>query len=177
MIYEYVATDDIAVLLPQRSDRYNLASPMCRVSRQIRNEYFYILHTTAQRLRAVVEDFKFEHIIRFLDNLYGDSSEEVIDTQGRRLRSFQISCRVFEIHSEDLRQLPLWLDRVCFDPKEGLNVDAWYTMGDEVTVRPVETTTRGSEYCRPRYTLRKWAARRLRGVFVNLVTDGRKGKQ
>ena len=93
-IYEYVAIESVTVLHPCARGKLSNSSPLCRLSRQVHDEFMDMLHTAAPEIKALVKDFNFSHVIRFLHRLSDRELDTLPTLDKPSLRRFVIELEV-----------------------------------------------------------------------------------
>ncbi|KAK4547251.1 hypothetical protein LTR36_000906 [Oleoguttula mirabilis] len=131
-VYEYVAIDAGASLHPRTRGKLASKTSLCRVSRQVREEYQAVLYISAPIIEAYVTNFKFAHIVTFLNKLSARELNALptlnIPTH-RRLRVHLEVRRGCPKNPEDLHK---WVVRCQHPTKKGTQIKAHYKISRSV---------------------------------------------
>ena len=127
-IYEFVALHYDVILHPRSNGKLATASPLCRVSHQVRGEYLGILYIEAPEIKACVKDFNFGHVIKFFNNLSERELNALPTINQPSLRHLQINVDLTDACGESPDELRRWLRRCQNPTKKGTTIDASYVV-------------------------------------------------
>ena len=127
-VYEYVVHDAGAVLRPKGYGRLASRSAICRVSRQVHDEYLSVVYVSAPEIRAYVTNFNFAHIIKFLNQLSNRELSALPTLNIPSERRLLIDIDVTETCPANPEELHRWLLRCEHPTKKGTNINASYVV-------------------------------------------------
>ena len=125
-VYEEVAKDSGAILHPRGGGNLVSRSNLSRVSRQVRREYQSVLTLCATPIEAVVRDFDFTHVVRFLNRLSARELDTISGVTARSQRVIVIGLRLSENCPRNPEKLHSWLLRREDLAKNGSEIDFVY---------------------------------------------------
>jgi len=138
-VYEYVAIDACGAL--HRRTRGKLASrtALCRVSKQVRDEYHAVLYMTTPYIEAHVKDFDFGHIVTFLNKLSDRELNALPTSTIPTHRKLRVHIRITQACPHNPEGLQKWLLRRQHPTKKGTRIEVEYTTeGRKSTVTATE---------------------------------------
>jgi len=127
-IYEYIAVDACAELHPRTRGKLASRSTLCRVSKQVRDEYHAVLYMTTPYIKAHVKDFDFGHIVTFLNKLSDRELNALPTLSIPTQRKLHIHTHITEACPGNPEGLQKWLLRCQHPTKKGTRIDVDYTV-------------------------------------------------
>ncbi|KAK5123220.1 hypothetical protein LTR85_003419 [Meristemomyces frigidus] len=145
-IYEYVAINSGAALHRRTKGKLASGTALCRVSKQVRDEYQAVLYISAPIIDAHVKNFDFSHIVTFLNKLSERELSALPTLNSPTHRKLRIHLEITRECPQNPEGLQKWLVRREHPTKKGKRINVEYTASGDQTVMWVCGQIDGAAY-------------------------------